>query len=165
MWCGYDQWKNLLHIALLIWKKKKSFNLYHTLGKFSRRHTQPFRGIKWKRDEKEIMTKRNKTTTTYESIIEWQTVFSRRHTQPFRGIKWKRDEKEIMTKRNKTTTTYESITEWQQCRSWWDGSLRAVSLGPTLFAKVSVLVCRDERVRPILLERNLAFNFATPNYK
>ena len=32
------------------------------------------------------------------------------------------------------------------CRSGWNGSLRAVSSGSTLFAKLSVLVCRDERI-------------------
>ena len=31
-------------------------------------------------------------------------------------------------------------------RSRWDSSLWAVSSGPVLFAKVSVLVCRDERI-------------------
>ena len=39
-----------------------------------------------------------------------------------------------------------SKTEWQ-CISWWGCSLRAVSSGSALFAKVSVLVCRDERVK------------------
>ena len=35
----------------------------------------------------------------------------------------------------------------KQCRSWWDGSLWAVSSGSTLFAKASVLVCRVVRVK------------------
>ena len=30
----------------------------------------------------------------------------------------------------------------KQCRSWWDGSLRAVSSGSILFAQILVLVCR-----------------------
>ena len=37
--------------------------------------------------------------------------------------------------------------EWHtQCRSWWDGSWRAVSSLYTLFAHASVLVCRAEKV-------------------
>ena len=35
----------------------------------------------------------------------------------------------------------------KQCGSWWDGSLRAVSSESTLFAEISVLVCRDERTK------------------
>ena len=35
----------------------------------------------------------------------------------------------------------------KQCRSGWDSSLGAVSSGSTLFAKESVLVCRDEMVK------------------
>ena len=33
----------------------------------------------------------------------------------------------------------------KQCRSWWDGLLRAVSSGSTLFVLVLVLVCQAER--------------------
>ena len=34
----------------------------------------------------------------------------------------------------------------KQCRSWWDGLWRAIWSESTLFAKVSILVCRAERI-------------------
>ena len=34
------------------------------------------------------------------------------------------------------------ISDFGHCRSWWDGSLSAISSGSTLFANVFVLVCR-----------------------
>ena len=34
----------------------------------------------------------------------------------------------------------------KQCRSWWDGSIWALSCGSTLLAQVTALVCRAERV-------------------
>ena len=51
--------------------------------------------------------------------------------------------------------------EWngKQCRSWWDGSLRTVSSGSTLFIRVYVLVYRTEKVKRLicffLLELNI----------
>ena len=42
-------------------------------------------------------------------------------------------------------TTVNQEQNCKQCRSWWDGSLWAVSSGFTLFAKVSVFVYRAER--------------------
>ena len=40
-----------------------------------------------------------------------------------------------------------SKLDGKQCRSWWDGSLWAVSSGSTLFAQVSGLLFWDEKVK------------------
>ena len=40
-----------------------------------------------------------------------------------------------------------STQNGKQCRSRWDGLLWIISSGSTLFAKVSVLLCGDERVK------------------
>ena len=44
-----------------------------------------------------------------------------------------------------------SIQNGKQCRSWLDGSLRAVLSGSTLFAKVYILFCRAEKVKGTVL--------------
>ena len=46
-------------------------------------------------------------------------------------------------------------TNSKEYRSWWDGSLQTISYDSTLFAQVSVLDCRAEKIKYIAFCANI----------